>query len=156
MADEKSQQPPNAAAAPPIQPVDDAGLNGSDPSKTHTNVIEHARAAAHKEQKMTLMQGIRLYPKAIAWSVLISTCIAMEGYDISLVNNFCKSHSLTHSPLLTQLLTHSLNPHLNTYLQPLTLLKDAFPEFKKKYGVLGSNGEYEIPAPWQAGLSNVC
>lgn len=120
MADEKSQQqPPNAAAAPPIQPVDDAGLNGSDPSKTHTNVIEHARAAAHKEQKMTLMQGIRLYPKAIAWSVLISTCIAMEGYDISLVNNFCKSHSLTHpyslTSSLTSSLTHSIPISLPTY-----------------------------------------
>jgi hypothetical protein len=57
---------------------------------------------------MTLLQGIRLYPKAVAWSILISTCIAMEGecfsllncylrrltragYDISLVSNFCKS-----------------------------------------------------------------
>lgn len=29
---------------------------------------------------MTLLQGIRLYPKAVGWSVLISTCIAMEGY----------------------------------------------------------------------------
>lgn len=37
---------------------------------------------------MTLLQGVKLYPKAVAWSVLISTCIAMEGYDISLVNNF--------------------------------------------------------------------
>jgi hypothetical protein len=27
---------------------------------------------------MSLMQGIRLYPKAVLWSVLISTCIAME------------------------------------------------------------------------------
>ncbi|OPB43514.1 MFS permease (maltose permease) [Trichoderma guizhouense] len=37
---------------------------------------------------MTLLQGIKLYPKAIAWSMIISTCIVMEGYDISLVNNF--------------------------------------------------------------------
>ena len=37
---------------------------------------------------MSLLQGIKLYPKAVAWSVLISTCITMEGYDISLVNNF--------------------------------------------------------------------
>lgn len=37
---------------------------------------------------MSLLQGIRLYPKAVMWSVLISTCIVMEGYDISLVNNF--------------------------------------------------------------------
>lgn len=53
-----------------------------------TKVIQSAKTATEKEQKMTLLQGIRLYPKAVAWSVLISTCIAMEGYDISLVNNF--------------------------------------------------------------------
>lgn len=53
-----------------------------------TKVIQNAKAATEKEQSMTLMQGIRLYPKAVLWSVLISTCIAMEGYDISLVNNF--------------------------------------------------------------------
>ncbi|KAK2933610.1 Sugar/inositol transporter [Fusarium oxysporum f. sp. vasinfectum] len=60
----------------------------SDPSKTHPDVIDHARSAAQKEQKMTLMQGIKLYPKAVAWSILISTCIVMEGFDIVLVNNF--------------------------------------------------------------------
>lgn len=37
---------------------------------------------------MTLLQGLKLYPKAAAWSVLISTCIVMEGYDVCLVNNF--------------------------------------------------------------------
>lgn len=52
-------------------------------------VIQGAKTATENEQKMTLMQGIRLYPKAIAWSVLISTCIVMEGYDICIVNNFC-------------------------------------------------------------------
>lgn len=65
-------------------------FDASDPSKTHPTVIDHARSAANKEQKMTLMQGIRLYPKAVAWSVLISTCIVMEGFDVSLVNNFCE------------------------------------------------------------------
>ncbi|KAJ5963845.1 uncharacterized protein N7479_003721 [Penicillium vulpinum] len=59
---------------------------GSDSSMT--KVIQNAKAATEKEQSMTLIQGIRLYPKAVLWSVLISTCIAMEGYDISLVNNF--------------------------------------------------------------------
>jgi len=51
-------------------------------------MVQDAKAATDKEQKMTLLQGIKTYPKAVAWSVLISTCIAMEGYDISLVNNF--------------------------------------------------------------------
>lgn len=47
-----------------------------------------AKKASDAEQSMTLLQGVRLYPKAIGWSILISTCIAMEGYQIALVNNF--------------------------------------------------------------------
>lgn len=60
-------------------------LKGTDSMK---QTIMDAKRASDSEQSMSLMQGIRLYPKAIAWSVLISTCIAMEGYDIALVNNF--------------------------------------------------------------------
>ena len=52
------------------------------------DTIFRARAATEKEHKMTLLQGIRLYPKAIGWSMLISTCIVMEGYDVCLINNF--------------------------------------------------------------------
>ncbi|KAJ5942234.1 Major facilitator superfamily domain general substrate transporter [Penicillium verrucosum] len=88
-------------------------------SVSMAKATNNAKAAAEAEHKMTLLQGIRTYPKAIAWSVLISTCIAMEGYDISLVNNFY-----------------------------------AFPQFTKKYGELTSNGSYQVPAAWQAGLSN--
>jgi SP family general alpha glucoside:H+ symporter-like MFS transporter len=44
-----------------------------------------------KEHKMTLREGLRLYPKAIAWSVLISSICAMEGYDVALIGNFCTS-----------------------------------------------------------------
>jgi SP family general alpha glucoside:H+ symporter-like MFS transporter len=57
-------------------------------------IIQGAKTATEKEQKMTLLQGIRLYPKAIAWSILISTCIVMEGYDVCLINNFCMLPSL--------------------------------------------------------------
>lgn len=32
---------------------------------------------------------------------------------------------------------------------------DAFPQFKRKYGEQLPNGDWEIPAQWQAGLSNV-
>ncbi|KAK8112739.1 sugar transporter [Apiospora sp. TS-2023a] len=53
-----------------------------------SDLIRDAKLATEKEHSMTLWQGIKLYPKAIAWSVLISTCIVMEGYDVSLVNNF--------------------------------------------------------------------
>ena len=58
--------------------------------KARDRVIQGAKTATEKEQSMTLPQGIKLYPKAIAWSMLISTCIVMEGYDVCLINNFCR------------------------------------------------------------------
>ncbi|KAJ9486908.1 hypothetical protein VN97_g6425 [Penicillium thymicola] len=81
-------------ASDAITPVDNppeygySSTAGPASDSSMTKVIQNAKAATEKEQSMTLMQGIRLYPKAVLWSVLISTCIAMEGYDISLVNNF--------------------------------------------------------------------
>lgn len=46
-----------------------------------------AAAATEAEKTMTLKEGLRLYPKAIGWSVLLSTCIVMEGFDIVLINS---------------------------------------------------------------------
>jgi MFS transporter, SP family, general alpha glucoside:H+ symporter len=83
-------------ADPQIQPppVDDihAATAGNghnvEQTKASAKIINDARLATNKEHSMTLMQGLRLYPKAIGWSVLISTCIAMEGYDVCLLSNF--------------------------------------------------------------------
>lgn len=52
------------------------------------DLVRNARLATEKEHNMSLLQGIKLYPKAIGWSILISTCIVMEGYDVALINNF--------------------------------------------------------------------
>ncbi|KAF8179558.1 maltose permease MAL61 [Mycena galopus ATCC 62051] len=82
-------------------------------------MVLNAKLATDKEHHMSLLDGIRLYPKAIAWSMLISTCIVMEGYDVCLLSNFY-----------------------------------AFPQFNRKYGKELSDGTYQVPAPWQAGLSN--
>ena len=103
-------------AGGPLHFPDDDELK---PTDTMREAIVGAKAATDKEHKMTLLQGIRLYPKAIGWSMLISTCIAMEGYDICLINNFY-----------------------------------AFPQFNRKYGVQLPDGSYQVPAAWQAGLSN--
>ncbi|KAI0207006.1 sugar transporter-domain-containing protein [Astrocystis sublimbata] len=87
------------------------------------DLIRNARLATEKEHNMSLLQGIRLYPKAIGWSVLISTCIVMEGYDVSLINNFYGNS-----------------------------------QFNRKYGEPYTTPEgkidYQVSAPWQAGLSN--
>lgn len=36
---------------------------------------------------MTLREGLRLSPKAVFWSLAMSTCIIMEGYDTFLLGN---------------------------------------------------------------------
>lgn len=52
-----------------------------------THVARGAVNGAEAEKSMTLLEGLKTYPKAVAWSVLISTCIIMEGFDIVLINN---------------------------------------------------------------------
>ncbi|OCF38186.1 MFS transporter, SP family, general alpha glucoside:H+ symporter [Kwoniella heveanensis BCC8398] len=56
--------------------------------KQVNSMFANAASATEKEHKMSLLEGIRLYPKAIGWSVIISSTCAMEGYDVSLVGNF--------------------------------------------------------------------
>lgn len=78
-----------------------------------------ARNAEAQEKNMTLLEAIKLYPTAIGWSMVLSTALVMEGYDLLLLSNL--------------------------YASPL---------FNQKYGVLGDDGEYAVPASWQSGLSN--
>src|SRR4051812_3092898 len=82
MADSKAQ---DEIAAPPNPAIDDDAAHDDNDKR---NIFRGAETATSNEQTMTLLQGIKLYPKAVAWSVLISTCIAMEGYDVCLLSNF--------------------------------------------------------------------
>lgn len=52
-----------------------------------THIAEDATRAASHEKAMSLGTAIKQYPKAIMWSVLISTCIVMEGFDIVLISS---------------------------------------------------------------------
>lgn len=82
MADEKEiHQPVGTTTA--MEEKEDSGHR-----TTAQKMNNDARLATEKEHSMTLWQGIKLYPKAVGWSVLISTCIAMEGYDLCLLSNF--------------------------------------------------------------------
>jgi MFS transporter, SP family, general alpha glucoside:H+ symporter len=62
-------------------------------TRSNSVVIRNAKAATEKEHSMSLLQGIKLYPKAVGWSMLISLCIAMEGFDLSLLGTFCMFYS---------------------------------------------------------------
>jgi hypothetical protein len=46
-----------------------------------TNLREEANFATQAEHELTFWQGLKTYPKACAWSALVSLCIIMDGYD---------------------------------------------------------------------------
>lgn len=47
-------------------------------ARVDTTVAAEAARATQSEISMTLLQGIKTYPKAIGWSVLLSTCIIVR------------------------------------------------------------------------------
>ncbi|KAG9252440.1 maltose permease MAL31 [Emericellopsis atlantica] len=49
------------------------------------HVAEAARTAAHELSPLEAVHG---YPKAIFWSLIVSMCVIMEGYDTILIGNF--------------------------------------------------------------------
>lgn len=48
---------------------------------------EEAQHAAADEKQMGLFQALRLYPKAVGWSVVLSSALIMEGYDLALLGS---------------------------------------------------------------------
>jgi MFS transporter, SP family, general alpha glucoside:H+ symporter len=85
------------------------------------NIINEAKDATDTEKSMSILQAFRTYSKAVMFSMILSTAIIMEGYDVVLLANFY-----------------------------------AFPSFNKRYGSPTGDPKtpYQVPAPWQAGLSN--
>ncbi|KAL2849841.1 general substrate transporter [Aspergillus pseudoustus] len=53
-----------------------------------TETMERAHRASEFEHNLTNLEAVKLYPKAIASSFLISLSIIMEGYDTSLLGSF--------------------------------------------------------------------
>ncbi|RMZ86856.1 hypothetical protein DV736_g5918, partial [Chaetothyriales sp. CBS 134916] len=52
-----------------------------------TNEKGLAEAANAQEHQLTIWNSVKLYPKAIGWSTLLSTAIIMEGYDTKLIGS---------------------------------------------------------------------
>ncbi|KAJ6007105.1 hypothetical protein N7499_000769 [Penicillium canescens] len=56
--------------------------------QTDLKTSNEAHAAIEKEHNMTPWQALRIYPKAVGWSLLLSCAIIMEGYDVVLLGSF--------------------------------------------------------------------
>lgn len=82
-------------------------------------LLADAEDATNQEHESTFRQAIKLYPKAVGWSVVMSTALVMDGFDTKLVGSLF-----------------------------------AQPAFTATYGRVQPTGSYQIPAPWQSGLTN--
>jgi SP family general alpha glucoside:H+ symporter-like MFS transporter len=102
-----------------LHPEDTVVRKASVAVENFADLSAEAKDATTKEHEMGFFQALKLYPKAVGWSVLLSTAIVMEGYDVVLIGSFY-----------------------------------ALPTFNQKYGVMGADGKYTVPAPWKSGLSN--
>lgn len=57
-------------------------------SEINPNLLNEAAFATDAEIKMTLREGLKTYPHAVGWSILLSSAIIMEGFDVVLIGNF--------------------------------------------------------------------
>ncbi|RYO97734.1 hypothetical protein DL765_011069 [Monosporascus sp. GIB2] len=51
-------------------------------------LVSEANEANERERDMKLSTALKVYPKAIAWSMVLSSCLIMEGYQTSVVGSY--------------------------------------------------------------------
>lgn len=71
-----------------VATADDSTLRRMSAIPGIAELSSNAIAGTALEKRMSIKEGIRLYPAAIAWSMLLSTAIVMEGYDVVLLASF--------------------------------------------------------------------
>lgn len=57
------------------------------PDTAQREFISDAQDANNTEHSLSFTQAIKLYPKAVAWSVMMSGALVMDGYDLKLIGS---------------------------------------------------------------------
>lgn len=79
-----------------VSPINSNAFHPEDTVLRHPNeanpdfseLAAEAKDATNKEHSMSFLEAIKLYRKAVAWSLLLSTAVVMEGYDLTLLSSF--------------------------------------------------------------------
>jgi MFS transporter, SP family, general alpha glucoside:H+ symporter len=50
-----------------------------------SELLHDAQDATEKDHQLTVLQAIKLYPKAVFWSAVVSASCLMDGYDLKLI-----------------------------------------------------------------------
>ena len=60
--------------------------HGTETQRTIADVqLADVRVENAQEHELTFFQALRLYPKGVLWSMVMSTAVVMEGYDTKLI-----------------------------------------------------------------------
>jgi len=62
-------------------------------------MLDDARDATNMEHSMTMREAVKLYPYAVGWSILASTALVMEGYDLVVIGSFYGFRKFSSSSL---------------------------------------------------------
>ncbi|GKT83852.1 maltose permease MAL31 [Colletotrichum tofieldiae] len=71
--------------------LDDLDSSGARPTGPHSGLSEVDKQildAINAERSLTPREAIRAYPMAVFWSLIVSLCVIMEGYDTILIASF--------------------------------------------------------------------
>ena len=67
-------------------------MEADGPEAVHDEaLVADAKHASDVEHSMSLLTAMKTYPKAIGWSVLLSSTLIMEGYDLALLGSLYAS-----------------------------------------------------------------
>ncbi|RYP26240.1 hypothetical protein DL768_011805 [Monosporascus sp. mg162] len=115
-------------------------------------LVSEANEANERERDMKLSTAFKVYPKAIAWSMVLSSCLIMEGYQTSVVGS-CM-FSIPPICLSVAEKTEVSKAQVWERDRPLISSADtAYPAFLEKFGTPAPNGKLQIPANWQNGIT---
>ncbi|RFU23806.1 hypothetical protein B7463_g12532, partial [Scytalidium lignicola] len=71
-----------------IDHVKEVAIDTASDLANSKGLVHDAKDATAQEHHLSFFKAIRLYPKAIGWSVLLSAALIMEGYDLVLMGSF--------------------------------------------------------------------
>ncbi|UNI17113.1 hypothetical protein JDV02_003489 [Purpureocillium takamizusanense] len=58
--------------------------DSEEPHLSHQDLIADIEEMTSKDHELTMIQALKVYPKAIAWSAVLSAALIMDGYDFKL------------------------------------------------------------------------
>ncbi|KAJ5094301.1 sugar transporter [Penicillium angulare] len=80
-----------------LRTMEDIHVERSATKEVQDALASHeANRAVKTEHDMTLLQGLKTYPHAVGWSILFSTSIIMEGFDVILIGNLYALNPFQH------------------------------------------------------------